>query len=113
MLGRAGAFVFDRTVAGAAEAWYEHRAHELIRRVKITYRSATGDEPRDIRAFHAIRGADDGSFKYEPIERIAESPILRQMLLRDARREWQTLKSRYAHLDEFLQMVASDLKAAA
>lgn len=104
--------VFDRSVEDAAEAFYEDRAHELIRRVKISYRPSEDGEERQIRAFHAIRGNDE-SYAYEPIEEIAKDPLHRAMLLRDAEREWKTLKSRYAHLQEFLSLVAEDLAEAA
>ena len=106
-------FVFDRDPDSAAEAWYRHRAHELIQRVKITY-GQTGTEPKEIRAFHAVRStADQGGFVYEPIEHIAATPLLRQMVLRDAEREWKSLKAKYGHLREFLDMVANDLPEAA
>lgn len=107
------ASVFDKNVKDASEAWYEHRAHELIRKVRISYRDADSGEPRDIRAFHAVRSGEDGGLSYEPLETIADDPLLKKMLLRDAEREWRALRTRYEHLEEFFQIVASDLAVAA
>lgn len=108
------ASVFDRPIGEAAEAWYLDRAHELIRRLKIVYREAENGEPaREVRAFHAIRGNGETEYAYEPIERITIDPMMRRMLVRDAEREWKTLKAKYEHLREFMAIVASDLTKAA
>lgn len=102
-------YVFDREPEEAAEAWYRERAHELIRTVRIKY--GPEDAPRDVRAFHAVR-AEDG-FVYEPVEKVAAEPFLRELVLRDMEREWKQLFKRYEDFEEFLAMVRADLQKAA
>lgn len=102
------AFVFDRNVKDAAEAWYRHRAHELISSVKIVYKEADENGPqRSVRAFHAIQ-TDEG-FVYEPVERIAEDDFTRKLLLISMEREWKQLFDRYKEFEEFLAMVGADI----
>jgi hypothetical protein len=101
-------FEWDDEVA--SEKWRKHQARELIRSVRIVYKEATDTDPgKSIRAFHAVRGTDDESV-YEPAEAIAEDPLKRAMLLRDAEREWKTLLRRYKDLGEFMAMVKNDVE---
>lgn len=106
--------VFDRAPADAAEAWYRHRAHELIQSVKVTYREATETSPAlSVRAFVAVRSSEgDNSYSYEPTEKVATDPFSKALVLRDMERDWKTLKSRYEAFEEFFALVAGDLKAA-
>lgn len=104
--------VFDRKPREAAEAWYRHRAHELIQSVRVVYREADEDGPeRSVRAFHCLR--NEGGHVYEPVDRIVDDEFVRKMLLRDMEREWKQLLSRYEEFKEFLAMVESDLKVVA
>ncbi len=104
--------VFDRPPKEAAESWYLHRAHELIREVRITYRDADENGPaRDVRAFHAVRG--ESGVRYEPVEKVAADPFSRQLLLRDMERDWRALHARYSAFGEFCDMVTADLAQAA
>lgn len=98
--------VFDLAPREAAEAWYEHRAHELIRSVKITVTRA--DEQADIRmrAFLAVRADGPESYVYEPAEEVAADPFTRQLVLRDMEREWRQLLQRYEQFQEFLELVS-------
>lgn len=100
--------VFDRAPREAAEAWYRHRAHDLIQSVKAVYREAdeTGPE-RSIRAFHAVPKED--GYVYEPAEVIAADDFTRQLVLRGMEREWKQLLARYEQFEEFLSMVATDV----
>jgi hypothetical protein len=101
-------FEWDDEVA--SEKWRKHQARELIRSVRIVYKEPTDTDPgKSIRAFHAVRGTDDESV-YEPAEAIAEDPLKRAMLLRDAEREWKTLLRRYKDLGEFMAMVKNDVE---
>jgi hypothetical protein len=101
-------FEWDDDVA--AEKWRKRQARELIRSVRIVYKEATDTDPgKSIRAFHAVRGTDDESV-YEPAEVIAEDPLLRAMLLRDAEREWKQLLRRYKDIAEFVDMVRTDIE---
>ncbi len=101
-------YVFDRAAGEAAEAWYRHRAHELIRTVKVTY--GPEEAPREVRAFHAVR--QESGHVYEPVEKIASDEFLRELVLRDMEREWKQLFTRYQEFEEFLSMVRSDVVAA-
>lgn len=99
-------FEWDDSVAG--ERWREEQAHELIRSVRIVYKRATPDQPEQkIRAYQAVRTSD--GFVYEPSEKVAADPVLAAIVLRDMAREWQALKARYGHFEEFLEMVRVDV----
>lgn len=99
-------YVFDRAPAEAAEAWYRHRAHELIQRVKITYAAGDGEE-RSVRAFICTR--TENGYAYDPAEKVAVDPFLRELALRDMEREWKLLHARYGHFEEFIHLVAADV----
>lgn len=97
---------FEWDDAAAGEAWRRTQAQELIRSVKVVYREATEKETaRRVRAYHAVR--TETEHVYEPVEKVAEDPLLRQMVLRDMEREWKQLKQRYGHFREFVDMVRS------
>jgi len=49
------AFVFDREVSEAAEAYYLQRAHQLVQSIHVTIVS-NDQTPRRVRAYHAIPG---------------------------------------------------------
>lgn len=101
--------VFDRPKGEAAEAWYKHRAHELIQSVKIVYREGDGEQPeRSVRAFHAVQGP--AGYVYEPADLVASDPLTRQMVLRDMERQWKELFARYEQFEEFLEMVTADVE---
>jgi hypothetical protein len=96
------AMVFDKPQKEAAEAWYRHRAHELITSVKITYRTVD-DQPRKARAFHAVR--DSSGYRYEPADVVAADPELTELMRREMEREWKALFDRYRQFDDFVEMV--------
>lgn len=102
-------FEWDDRVAG--EAYRRQQAHELIRSVKVTYQR--GDEERKVRAYHAVPSEDSPQPSYEPVEKVADDPFIRQLVLKNAEREWRALKARYADLDEFFSIVRRDLDAGA
>lgn len=99
--------VFDRAPKEAAEAWYRHRAHELIQSVKVEYRKADGSLAK-IRAFHAVRG-DEAPFVYDPLAKIIEDPISAELLKRQMERDWSDMKRRYESFAEFWELVQRDL----
>lgn len=107
-------YVFDRKPKEAAEAWYRHRAHELITSVRVSYRKADGTES-SIRAFHAVRKEieDNGGFAYQPSEEVIADPFLTKLVLQDMERDWKTLKKRYEDFQEFWQLVQSEAEAKA
>lgn len=105
--------VFDRAPSEAAEAWYRHRAHELIRSVKVVYRDAdeTSAE-KSVRAFHAVRSPGPDPYVYEPVDEVMADDFKRTLVLRDMEREWKTLYRRYNQFVEFAEMVSGDLGQA-
>lgn len=66
-------WVFNVPEGEAAEAYYLSRAHELIRRVKVTIVAQNTSEPRRVRFFHAIPG-EETAYVYEPLSVIQQSP---------------------------------------
>jgi hypothetical protein len=98
--------VFDRSRKDAADAWYLHRAGELIRSVRVTYRNASGAK-LDCRAFSPVRPQQAGV--YDPLEVIAADPMLMHLLLARMEREWKDMRQRYEHLSEFWVMVREDV----
>ena len=103
-------FDWDNDVAGPK--WRRHQAGELIRSVRITYREATEEtDAADVRAFHAVRG--DNGYHYEPAEDVAVDPMLSELVLREMRRDWQQLRRRYGHFNEFVELVRGTLEEGA
>jgi hypothetical protein len=105
-------FEWNNNIAG--EAWRRAQAHELIRLARVVVQPASDTEPeRSVRAFHAVREehAENNGYIYEPAERIAEDPFLRQIVLRDMERDWQALRKRYEEFSEFLTMIRTDIAA--
>ena len=102
--------VFDRPQKQAAEAWYKHRAHELIQSVKVTFLDSE-EEPQSIRQYHAVRG--DSGTVYKSSDDVKEDPFTRKLVLRDMEREWLQLRARYERFGEFLQMVERDIEEIA
>ena len=98
--------VFDRGRREAADAWYLHKAEELIRSVKITYRKADGRR-LDMRAFSPVRPEQPGV--YDPFQKIIEDPRLMTILMARMEREWKDMKRRYDAYDEFWKMVHKDV----
>jgi hypothetical protein len=102
-------FEWDDSVAG--EAWRRQQAHDLIQSVRVVYKRDPEGEPHTIRAFHAIRSdeVDNNGFIYEPAERVAHDPVLRDIVLRAMEREWKALRRRYGEFAEFAELVLADL----
>lgn len=65
--------VFGLAPADAAEAHYLSRAHDLIRRVKVTVVERGTDAPRRIRVWHAIPGRE-ARYEYEPLDALRSDP---------------------------------------
>lgn len=103
--------VFDRPPKEAAEAWYLHRAHELIQSVRVRYVSDDG-RPKDVRAFLAVPG-ERVRPTYEPLEEVMQDDTKWRIVLAQMKREWQTLQARYGDLVEFVEMVRKDVGDAA
>jgi hypothetical protein len=104
-------YVFDRPPKEAAEAWYRERAHRLIQIAQIAYQETPESNPSWVRAFHHVR--DERGHVYEPVEKVASDPFLRDLVLRDMEREWQQLYKRYSEFEEFIKLVLNDIGVSA
>lgn len=103
-------FEWDDQIAG--EAWRRDQAHQLIRSVRVTYR--TGDEHQDehsVRAFHSVRNED--GYGYHPAQRVVADPFTARLVLADMEREWRALKRRYDEFEQFWRLVSHDIPEAA
>jgi hypothetical protein len=90
------------------------QAAELIRSVKITIERSPASEPLRVRAW--VSKADlvqDGPGEYLPVETVAMTDIYRQQWFASLKRDWERLKRKAAHSQEFVQMVLSDLQEEA
>jgi len=97
-------------------AAHSHRiaqARKLMSSVQVVYREGTEtDPPQMIRYFHPVMEGDSPSPVWRPIDEIVEDPIAIEVLLREAMRQWQALRRRYAHLNDFWQMIQEDIPEA-
>jgi hypothetical protein len=101
-----GRFEWDDAVA--AEKHRLEQAGKLIASVRVVYKEPTEDAgPETVRAFHAVRS--NKGHVYEPAENVAADPVLKEMVLRDMRRDWESLRRRYARFTEFVAMVQACL----
>ena len=100
-----GRFTWDDTEA--ARKWRLHEASQLLR---VKYKTDVGNERVDLRAFWVTRGKDGHpESRYDPIEEVIEDPFQRELMLRQMRRDWQSFKRRYQHMEEFTVEVLGDL----
>lgn len=100
---------WDDAVAG--EAHRVQQAKDLIRICRVVYREAKGRyAERSVRQYHSVPTPSGPEARsYEPADKVAEDPLLRQLVLRDMERDWRQLKDRYSRFDEFVEMVRRDL----
>lgn len=101
--------IFDRSPNEAAEAWYRERAGELIRKVKIKSVRDDDSVPADVRAYYSVHDSNRG-FIYEPAEKVAQDPFLRQLVLRDMEREFKSLERKYVEFEEWSALLTASLK---
>ena len=103
-----GHFDWNDTTAG--ESWRREQARHLIKSVRITYSS--DGEAQSVRAFQAINRKHPEPV-YEPSEKIAADPALRQLVILQMEREWGAMFQRYSRFREFAQLVAASMENAA
>jgi len=101
-------FEWDDKIAGPR--YREVQAAQLIRSVKVMYSEAPAD-PKSVRGFHSVTRADSTS--YVPVEEIVQDDFMREVLLRQMRREWSEFQRRYQHLEEFAALVNGVAQAVA
>lgn len=98
-------FEWDDSIAGPK--YRLQQAAELVREVKITFKTSPGSEPMSIRAFHNV--TDSQRSRYVPIEEVQDDPFAQALLLKMAKRDWNELKKRYSNLVAFFEMVKEDV----
>lgn len=91
------------------KAGHAHRidqARGLIRSVRIEFRAPDGAR-RTAREFLSVARPEGRT--YQPTQEVAVDPVARAIVAADYQREWRMLRSRWGHLEGFLDMVAADL----
>jgi len=92
------------------EAAIKYRLLQAQQLLRVKYKTDVGNKRGDLRAFWVRREADGSpTSTYEPIEEIILDPMQRELMLRQMRRDWQTFKKRYQHMEEFVEEVRRDL----
>ena len=97
--------IFDRQRKDAADAWYEHRAEQIIKKIVRVVETPTGDKIK-IREFSPVRESQPHVF--DPIDEIVKDELSWRVLMGQMEREWTSMKQRYDHLTEFWKMVQGD-----
>jgi hypothetical protein len=97
--------VFNKSVEDAAEAWYLSRAQELIQSIKLE--AIIDGEPKTVREWLSIDAGHGPS--YEPVAKVARSPRMKEIALRNMEREWRQLFQRYQDMEGFFEMVQADI----
>ncbi len=102
-------YVFNKSVQGAADAYYLARARDLIRAQRCVYKEADEREPeKSVRAYHAVRRED--GYAFERAEDLVRDEFSARLVMADMQREWKTLKRRYEDFEEFWLLVREDVK---
>jgi hypothetical protein len=93
------------------EAARKYRLTQAQQLLRVRYKQDVGDDRTDMRAFWVTRDKNGApTSTYEPLEEIIQDPFQQQLLLLQMRRDWQTFKKRYQHMQEFVQEVMADLE---
>jgi hypothetical protein len=101
-------FEWDDTEAG--HAYRLIQAHRIIQRVKILDTS-NPKKPRTLRRYYPVARAESRQPDYQDIEDIVHDDMATRVLLADMRRDYETLKRRYGHLMQFVEMLLQDVAA--
>jgi hypothetical protein len=93
------------------EAAIKYRLIQAQQLLRVRYKADAGDDRADLRAFWVTRDAEGHpTSTYEPLEEVIQDPFQRDLLLRQMRRDWQSFKKRYQHMQEFVVEVMADLE---
>lgn len=104
-------FEWDDRVAG--ERYRLVQASELIREVKVTYTTPSGED-HTVRAFTSVRLAQDvQSQAYKPTDEVLEDEFMRNLVLNECQREIDTLNKKYGHLKEYAALLRAAAEKAA
>jgi hypothetical protein len=102
--------VFDLKAKEASEAWYRHRAHELIQSVyRVVDNRIEGQPPLRIREYYAVQSEGPDSYVYESLDEVVQSDFTLALVRRNLEREWKQLWEKGKAFDEFIEMVRGDL----
>src|SRR5262245_48095282 len=96
-------YIFDCAPEEAAEKWWLHKAQELIQSVKVRYQTAEG--PLEVRRYLSITSDEQGRRVYKKAEDIAIDPFLRELMLREMRRDVEAMRNRYKAFGEFWKLI--------
>jgi hypothetical protein len=99
---------FEWDQEAAADAYRLEQARELIRSVMVVYTDSKARN-RSVRGFVNVQQAGSTGREYKPIEEVAQDPFARQLVLREAERDWKALRSKYGDLQEFMDLVRNDV----
>lgn len=91
------AYVFDKEVEDAAEAYYLDRAHQLIQRVRIVVKK-NDTEQRSVRAFLAVP-SDTDRYVYEPVDVVVSDEQKFNMVRLEASRRLRDAEAAVDDLD--------------
>lgn len=103
-------FVWDGKEA--IEALNLRIAQGLIRRVRVTYPAADGTS-RPAPGWLAVTRPVGERARYEPVDRVLADPIMAEVVLRQAEREFRAMWNRYRHLSEFRDLLVAALSDVA
>ena len=103
-------FEWDDAVAG--DKYRLMQARQLIAVVKVKLPATEDRGPVNLRAYHSVPSEDGTGNEYMPTEEVATDPVLRAMVLRKMRREFEQLQIQYGHLSEFFDLLTVALEAA-
>ena len=99
-------FEWDDRVAG--EAYRRVQAAELIRSVKVAYGTDPQGREKRVRAFVSVQPEESAQSVYRPTEEVVQDPLAYRMLLKEMERDWKRFRARYAHLQEFHDLISGE-----
>jgi hypothetical protein len=95
-------FEWDDAVAG-----HKHRLQQAGALLRVVKLPNDGSHPRDLRAFVAVKGAEQGRADYVPTTEALSDPFTRALILRQMEREWKSMQQRYGAYAEFAALIAA------
>lgn len=101
-------FTWDDSTAAAK--YRLGQAQALVRSVKI--KVVTDNDTYSVRAWHALRNVGQDRTGYVPDSEVQENPEQRKFLLQSFKRDWNAMKRRYEHVDEFWDVIRQDVPVA-
>jgi hypothetical protein len=102
-------YIFDRTPEAAAEAWWLHRAQELIQSIRVRYEKSDGQI--EVRRYVSVVDERYGRV-YKDAEEVVQDPITRELVLREMRRDVAAMQQRYQNFTEFWQLIEALAQAS-